>query len=127
KYREFYESVKNRKQKSFIGFKHDVVVLREVRELNPKKTKFLDSHAFFISSDFVLAKFEKNFYKRNWEINYVVNPSVFLQLIRPFIENDYSANKRFIDTFSVPEFRSFEIDYSTTRSKALQIINDNYH
>lgn len=127
KYQEFYESVKNRKTKSFIGFKHDVVVLREVRELNPKKTKFLDSHAFFISSDFVLAKFEKSFYKRNWEISYVVNPSVFLQLIRPFIENDYTANKRFIDTFAVPEFRSFEIDYSTTRSKALQIINDNYH
>ncbi|MCC9063638.1 coiled-coil domain-containing protein [Flavobacterium piscisymbiosum] len=127
KYQEFYESVKNRKSKSFIGFKHDVVVLREVRELNPKKTKFLDSKAFFISSDFVLAKFEKKFYKKNWEISYVVNPSVFLQLIRPFIENDYTANKRFIDTFSVPEFRSFEIDYSTTRSKALQIINDNYH
>lgn len=126
-YQKFYEEVKNRKIKSFSGFKHDVVALREVRALNPKKTKFLESNAFFISSDFVLAKFERTYYKRNWEINYVVNPSVFLQLIRPFIENDYSANKRFIDTFSIPEFRSFEIDYSTTRSKALQIINDNYH
>ncbi|CAD0008610.1 MULTISPECIES: hypothetical protein [Flavobacterium] len=126
-YQKFYEEVKNRKTKSFSGFKHDVVALREVRSLNPKKTKFLESNAFFISSDFILAKFERIYYKRNWEINYVVNPSVFLQLIRPFIENDYSANKRFIDTFSIPEFRSFEIDYSTTRSKALQIINDNYH
>lgn len=126
-YQKFYEEVKNRKIKSFSGFKHDVVALREVRALNPKKTKFLESNAFFISSDFVLAKFERTYYKRNWEINYVVNPSVFLQLIRPFIENDDSANKRFIDTFSIPEFRSFEIDYSTTRSKALQIINDNYH
>lgn len=126
-YQKFYEEIKNRKTKSFSGFKHDVVALREVRSLNPKKTKFLESNAFFISSDFILAKFERTYYKRNWEINYVVNPSVFLQLIRPFIENDYSANKRFIDTFSIPEFRSFEIDYSTTRSKALQIINDNYH
>jgi len=126
-YQKFYDEVKNRKGKSYSGFKHDVVALREVRALNPKKTKFLESNAFFISSDFVLAKFERTYYKRNWEINYVVNPSVFLQLIRPFIENDYSANKRFIDTFSVPEFRTFEIDYSTTRSKALQIINDNYH
>ena len=126
-YQKFYEGVKNRKTKSFSGFKHDIVALREVRSLNPKKTKFLESNAFFISSDFILAKFERTHYKRNWEINYVVNPSVFLQLIRPFIQNDYSANKRFIDTFSIPEFRSFEIDYSTTRSKALQIINDNYH
>lgn len=126
-YQKFYDEVRNRKGKSYSGFKHDVVALREVRALNPKKTKFLESNAFFISSDFVLAKFERTYYKRNWEINYVVNPSVFLQLIRPFIENDYSANKRFIDTFSVPEFRTFEIDYSTTRSKALQIINDNYH
>lgn len=127
KYQQFYDSIPNRKPKSYSSFKHDVVVLREVRSLNTKKTKFLESHAFFISSDFVLAKFEKVHYKRSWEINYVVSPSVFLQLIRPFIENDYSSNKRFIDTFSIPEFRSFDIDYSTTRSKALQILNDNYH
>lgn len=126
-YQKFYSNGKHRKNKSFAGFKHDVITLREVRALNPKKTKFLESKAFFISSDFVLGKFERIHYKKNWEINYVVNPSVFLQLIRPFIENDYNANKRFIDTFSIPEFRSFEIDYSTTRSKALQIINDNYH
>ena len=127
KYQAFYDSIKNRKIKTFLSFKHDIVVIREVRSLNPKKTKFLESNAFFISSDFVLAKFEKKHFKRNWEINYVVSPSIFLQLIRPFIENDYSSNKRFIDTFSIPEFRSFEIDYSTTRSKALQILNDNYH
>ncbi len=126
-YQKFYDTVPNRKSKTFSGFKHDIVVLKEVRKLNPKKTKFLESNAFFISSDFILAKFEKNHYKRNWEINYVVNPSVFLQLIRPFIENDYNSNKRFIDTFSIPEFRAFDIDYTTTRSKTLQILNDNYH
>ncbi|SEF97363.1 hypothetical protein [Flavobacterium urumqiense] len=127
KYQIFYENLPSRKFKSYLGFKHDVVVIREVRRLNPKKTKFLESNAFFISSDYILAKFEKIHYKRNWEINYVVSPSVFLQLIRPFIENDYTSNKRFIDTFSIPEFRSFDIDYSETRSKALQILNDNYH
>ncbi|ABG57327.1 hypothetical protein [Cytophaga hutchinsonii] len=127
KYQIFYDPLTNRKPKSYLGFKHDVVVIREVRRLNPRKTKFLESHAFFISSDYILAKFEKKHYRRNWEINYVVSPSVFLQLIRPFIENDYSSNKRFIDTFSIPELRAFEIDYSSTRSKALQILNDNYH
>ena len=127
KYTEFYETNPHRKQKYYLGFKHDIVVLREVRRLNPKKTKFLESNAFFISSDYVLAKFEKKYYKKNYEINYVVSPSVFLQLIRPFIEVDHESNKRFIDTFSIPEVRAFEIDYSTTRSKALQILNDNYH
>lgn len=127
KYQEFYESTPNRKNKSYSGFKHDVVVLREVRRLNPKKTKFLESSAFFISSDYILSKFEKKYFKKNWEINYVASPSVFLQLIRPFIENDHTANKRFIDTFSIPEFRTFDIDYTSTRSKALQILNDNYH
>lgn len=126
-YKFFYESIPNKKDKSYLGYKHDVVVLREVRKLNPKKTKFLDSKAFFISSDYTLIKFEKAHYKKKYEINYVVSPSIFLQLIRPFIENDYTSNKRFIDTFSIPEFRSFEIDYTTTRSKALQILNDNYH
>ncbi|OJW33219.1 MAG: hypothetical protein BGO54_08010 [Sphingobacteriales bacterium 46-32] len=126
-YQQFYEATPNRKPKSYAGFKHDIVVLREVRSLNPRKTKFLESNAFFISSDFVLAKFEKVYFKKHWEINYVVSPSVFLQLIRPFIQNDYTSNKRFIDTFSIPDFRSFEIDYSTTRSKTLQILNDNYH
>lgn len=64
---------------------------------------------------------------RNFEISYVLSPSVFLQLIRPFIKNDYNSNKRFIDTFSIPDLRAFDIDYSETRRRALQIINDNYH
>ncbi|MDD4531041.1 MAG: hypothetical protein PHO80_05855, partial [Candidatus Gracilibacteria bacterium] len=126
-YKSFYESIPYKKDKSYLGYKHDIVVLREVRKLNPQKRNFLDSKAFFISSDYTLIKFEKDHYKKKYEINYVVSPSIFLQLIRPFIENDYASNKRFIDTFSIPEFRSFEIDYTTTRSKALQILNDNYH
>ena len=39
-FQSFYEKNKNRKHKSFYNFKHDIVVLREVRSLNPKKTKF---------------------------------------------------------------------------------------
>ncbi|STC94223.1 hypothetical protein [Chryseobacterium carnipullorum] len=125
-FQKFYDDNKNRKIKSFQSFKHDITVLREVRFLNPKKTKFLDSKAFFLSSDYILGKFEKYYYKRDWEINYLVNPSVFLQLIRPFIENDYNSNKKFIDTFSISDFRSFDIDYSATKSKTLQILNDSY-
>ena len=124
-YKNFLEN--NNKVKPSLSLKHDIIVLREVRSLNSKKTKFLDAKAFFLSSDYVLGKFEKQHYKKDWEINMLVNPSVFLQLIRPFIENDYSSNKRFIDTFSIQDFRSFDIDYSTTRSKTLQILNDNYY
>lgn len=126
-YDKFYNNIPNRKIKSFSSLKHDMVVLREVRMLNPSKKKFLDSQAFFISSDYILAKFEKKKYVRNYEIGYVISPSLFLQLIRPFIENNVDSNRRFIDTFKIPEFRSFEIDYSSTKSKALQLINDNYH
>lgn len=126
-FQSFYDKTKNRKIKSYQNFKHDITVIREVRSLNPKKTKFLDSKAFFLSSDYILGKFEKQYYKSDWEINFLVNPSVFLQLIRPFIENDYNSNKKFIDTFSISDFRSFDIDYSTTRSKTLQILNDNYY
>lgn len=127
KYEEFYNNIYRRKRKTYSGFKHDIVVLRDVRSKNKIKTSFLKSKAFFISSDFVLAKFEKNYYKRTREINYVISPSVFLQLIRPFIKNDYNSNKRFVDTFSIPDIRAFNIDYSDTRRRALQIINDNYH
>lgn len=126
-YEGFYNTNYRRKRKTYSGFKHDIVVLRDVRSLNRIKSSFLKSKAFFISSDYILAKFEKNYYKKTREINYVISPSVFLQLIRPFIRSDYSSNKRFIDTFSIPELRAFDIDYSETRIKALQIINDNYH
>lgn len=126
-YQSFYEAIRHRKPKSYQGFKHDIEVLREVRSLNQKKTKFLESKAFFISSDYVLSKFEKEHYKKRWEISFIITPSTFLQLIRPFIQNDYQSNKKFIDTFSIPDLRTFEIDYTTTRSKTLQILNDNYH
>ncbi|MEO3405455.1 hypothetical protein AAFN85_16210 [Mucilaginibacter sp. CAU 1740] len=127
KYKTFYESNKNRKPKTYQGFKHDIEVLREVRSLNLKKTKFLESKAFFLSSDYVLSKFERENYKRRWEINFIISPSTFLQLIRPFVQNDYVTNKKFIDTFSIPDLRTFEIDYTGTRSKTLQILNDSYH
>ncbi len=127
KYEEFYNNIYRRKRKTYSGFKHDIVVLRDVRSKNKTRTSFLKSKAFFISSDFILAKFEKNYYKRSREINFVISPSVFLQLIRPFIKNDYNSNKRFVDTFSIPDLRAFDIDYSETRRRALQIINDNYH
>ncbi len=126
-YQKFYEKSPHRKPKSFLQFQHDITVLREVRSLNRKKSKFLDCNAFFLSSDYILAKFEKIYYKKSWEVAFVLSPSVFLQIIRPFVENNYETNKRFIETFSIPDFRSFEIDYSGTRSKALQIINDNFH
>ncbi len=32
-----------------------------------------------------------------------------------------------MDTFAIPEFRAFDIDYSGAKSAALQIINDQYH
>ncbi|UEG54027.1 hypothetical protein LLH06_03445 [Mucilaginibacter daejeonensis] len=127
KYKTFYEFNKNRKPKTYQGFKHDIEVLREVRRLNPKKTKFLESKAFFLSSDYILSKFERENYKRRWEINFIISPSTFLQLIRPFVQNDYVTNKKFIDTFSIPDLRTFEIDYTGTRSKTLQILNDSYH
>ncbi|MEQ7801920.1 hypothetical protein ABDJ41_19145 [Pedobacter sp. ASV1-7] len=127
KYQSFYEAIRHRKPKSYQGFKHDIEVLREVRSLNHKKTKFLESKAFFISSDYILSKFEKEYYKKRWEISFIIAPSTFLQLIRPFIQNDYQANKKFIDTFSIPDLRTFEIDYTNTRSKTLQILNDSYH
>ena len=127
KYEEFYNHIFRRKRKTYSSFKHDIVVLRDVRSRNKIKTSFLKSKAFFISSDFILAKFEKSHYKKFREISYVLSPSVFLQLIRPFIKNDYNSNKRFIDTFSIPDLRAFDIDYSETRRRALQIINDNYH
>lgn len=126
-FQKFYDGNKNKKYKSYQNFKHDISVLREVRSLNAKKTKFLDAKAFFLSSDYTLGRFEKQYYKQDWEINFLVNPSIFLQLIRPFIENDYNSNKKFIDTFLISDFRSFDIDYSTTKSKTLQILNDNYY
>jgi hypothetical protein len=128
-YDDFYNKNPHRrqKQKSYAKFKHDIVVLRDVRDLNPKKTKFLDSRAFFVSSDYVLSRYEKIKYVKRFEIEFVISPSVFLQLIRPFIVSNHASDKRFVDTFTIPEFRAFDIDYSSTKSKALQIINDQFH
>jgi len=127
KYQDFYNRTRLRKEKGFYLFQHDIIVLREVRFLSGRKAKFLDCSAFFISSDFILAKFENEFFKQRWEVGLTLNPSVFLQIIRPFIVTDYESNKKFIETFSIPDFRTFEIDYSTTRNKVMQVLNDKYN
>jgi len=127
RYKDFVEKNPLRKPKTFSKLKHDIVVLDQVRTLNQRKTKFLDASAIFLSADFILAKYEKKYLMRKWETYFVLNPSIFLQLIRPFVEEDYESNKNFIETFSITEFRSFDIDYSSTKSTALQIINDEFH
>jgi hypothetical protein len=126
-FEKFYKSLNRSKPKTYIPIRHDITLLREVRLLSKKKSKFFDCAALLLSSDYILAKFDKDYYKKSNEISLVISPSVFLQLIRPFINSDFSSNKRFIETFSISEFRSFDIDYSVSKSRALQIINDNFH
>jgi hypothetical protein len=52
-----------------------------------------------------------------------VFPHQFLQLLRPFVPTDDEFDRRFVETFAIPELRTGTPDYSDTRSRVLAFLN----
>lgn len=50
-------------------------------------------------------------------------PNSLLQILRPFVPTTDDFNRRFVETFAIPEFRAIGSDYSATYSKVVSYLN----
>src|SRR5690606_32833117 len=57
------------------------------------------------------------------EISTSILPNQLYQLLRPYISFSEQSEKRFLATFSIPEFRAVDVDYSNTYSRVLSYMN----
>lgn len=122
-YEHFIQTNRRRGPKAYEVLNHDIVVWQTVGDLRKNGSSVLDAGAFFLSIDYYLYSFDWQHLREAKNVGKVVLPNHFLQILRPFLPVDYNFDRRFVETFAIPEFRSIEADYSTTTSKILSYLS----
>lgn len=122
-YKEFVESGPRPKVRSYQALDHDMTVRLTVARQRKADSSALDAGAFFLTTDFTLYKFDLRRMQKRRQMGLVVLPNQVLQLLRPFVESTDDFDRRFIEAFAVPEFRSMESDYSSTQSQVLSYLS----
>jgi len=121
-YDEFVQRVRKR-PKPYEALNHDIVVWNTVRRIRKQGASVLDIGAVFLTADFYLYLFDWQHLRIPQEPGHVVLPNHFLQLLRPFVPATDDFDRRFVETFAIPEFRAIDSDYSKTSAKILSYIN----
>lgn len=122
-YQEYLEGTRRGRPKSYKVINHDMAVWQTVKGLRRQDASALDAGAFFITTDYYLYTFDWQRLRDQSKLGFVVLPNQFLQLLRPFVPSTDDFDRRFVETFAIPEFRSVESDYSSTRSKVLSYLS----
>jgi hypothetical protein len=122
-YQEYLEGTRRGRPKSYKVINHDMAVWQTVKGLRRRDASALDAGAFFITTDYYLYTFDWQHLREQSKLGFVVLPNQFLQLLRPFVPSTDDFDRRFVETFAIPEFRSVENDYSSTHSKVLSYLS----
>lgn len=121
KYRTFLES-KGKGYKTYEVVMHDASLLSEARLLRTSAQSSLDAGAIILSCDYFFYRFDWMTCKNNNDKACVLLPSIFWQIIRPFIPSDIEWEKSFASTFSLPELRAIGSNSSEVAQKMIQIL-----
>jgi len=121
-YDAFLKQKRPDRPKPYAALNHDVVVWREVLKIRSAGGSVLDAKALFLSADYYLYRFTKQ-HEAGTFSGSVVLPNQLLQLLRPFVPSTDDFDRRFVETFALPEMRALPGDYSSTTSKVLAYLN----
>ncbi len=83
---------------------HDMAVLETVESLRTNATSSLDAGALLVSCDNQLFRFDQMHHRTSKTPGCVVVPSIFWQILRPFISSSVEFDQAFAETFTLPEF-----------------------
>jgi len=120
---EYDEFLNGRRDKSYEVKEHDILLWQTVRAMRTPGQTGLEAGAFFLTVDYIFYTFDRDRLRNNKEISTTILPNQLLQLLRPFISLAEDAERRFIATFAIPEFRAVDVDYRNTYSKVLSYMN----
>jgi len=85
----------------------------------------LNAGALIITCDYFFYKFDVFTCKHNNIESCVLLPSLFWQILRPYIPSDSDWDKAFASTFSLPEFRMISSRSSAACAKMVQMLAAN--
>ncbi|WP_343995153.1 cell envelope integrity protein TolA [Terrabacter terrae] len=127
---EFDHYLKNRRRVSkaprrYEALDHDVTVWMFLQRQRSKSTNALRSGALLLSNDYSLHSFDRSFLQSSAEgkrVATVVLPHHLLQVLRPFSRVTVDFDRKFMEIFAAPEFRTTQTDYGKTASKVLSYL-----
>lgn len=122
-YNAYIEERLPNRPKSYNTLNHDIVVWQTVQSLRKNGTMILDVGAFFLSVDHYFYAYDWQRLRGQNQVGTVIMPNQFFQLLRPFMKSTEEFDQRFVETFSLPEFRAVGGDYATTHSNILAYLN----
>jgi hypothetical protein len=104
------------------AIQHDMAVLHTVQSLRTSAQSSLDGGALFVTCDIRLFRFDLERSRQKQDNCCVVLPSLFWQLLRPFVPNGEDFDRAFAETFALPEFNLSRGDAAKAASKMLGIL-----
>lgn len=105
------------------AIQHDMAVLDTVRQLRGSARSSLEAGALLVTCDKILYRFDVESSRRLQINTTTVLPSLFWQLLRPFIPHGGDFDKAFAETFALPEFSLSRGGATKAASKLLGILS----
>lgn len=110
-------------ERSYAALDHDASIWLALRRQRTPGNSALDSGALFLTNDYWFHSFDRAEAKRRYGFRGgIVLPSQLLQILRPLVPATDDFDRRFVETFAMPEFRSVQSGYAETSSKVLSYL-----
>lgn len=123
RYGEYIERRRPQRPKTYETLNHDMAVWVAVQDRRRRAKSVLDAGALFLSMDYYLYDFDWYELRKPHETATVVLPRQLLQLLRPFAASRPDFDRRFVETFAIPEIRSLGALSPETSSQVLSYLN----
>ncbi len=123
-YDEFIKRARPERPKKYPVLDHDITVWLGVETLRSKGSSLLNAGALLLTNDYYFRRFEWQALRPRREVGSVVLPSQLLQVLRPFVPTTDDFDRRFVESFAIPEFRTAGLDSPSLTSTILGILNN---
>lgn len=121
-YADFAKEARPDRPKRYEAIDHDAVVLMRIERLREAPKSILEAGAILLTNDYLLHRFAWKHLRRGGEIGLTVLPRELLQVLRPFVRPTDDSDRRFVETFAIPEFRGLQPDLAETTTKVLSYL-----
>jgi hypothetical protein len=121
-YQEYVRVHRPNRPRPYDTADHDIVVWQSLQHQRQKGNTALDVGALFLTADVLFSRFDWKKLRSRDEVGTVVLPGQLLQVLRPFARSTDDFDRRFVEAFVIPEFRTAYSDYGDTASKVLSYI-----
>ncbi|MCB0044633.1 MAG: hypothetical protein KDD92_04325 [Caldilineaceae bacterium] len=120
-YQEYLSKVRY-KSKPYPAINHDMKLVQTVQYLRTNGSSILNADALLVTLDRYLWRFDWQELRGFSRLGFTVLPTQLLQLLRPLMRHNPDFDRRFVETFSIPEFRTAR-QFPSVTSKVIEYLS----